>query len=405
MTAHDGESLDDAEATPFPVPRDRLFAMPSVYPRWREQCPVRRVAIRDGKRAWAVTRYDDVREVLNNDHLSANRRDPRFPNLRAGVVTLSSDSNLLHMNPPDHTRYRKMLLPEFTGRRVKALRPTIEQYANDAIDRLLASAKPSDFYEAVALPIPSMTICLLLGVDYREHATFEQLTKRLLKMTTSLADFHASVDKATEFMRGEVDAQAKNPGDGIIARLLERERAGEISHEQVVGFSMLILIGGHEATAKAITLGVISLLNEPDKATAIRNDPSLVSGAVEEALRIHSITDLTAPKLATEDITVGGCPIRAGDGIFPLIGSANHDPDVFPDPETFDPNRDFKGHLTFGAGPHVCIGQNFARVEMEAVFSAVLNRAPTLRLAVPVDQLELDREAIAWGVKALPVTW
>jgi len=168
---------------------------------------------------------------------------------------------------------------------------------------------------------------------------------------------------------------------------------------------MLILIGGHEATAKAITLGMVTLLNEPEQADAIRRDPQLMRGAIEEILRIHSITDLTTPKLATADMTVGGCPVKAGEGLFPLIASANHDPDVFPDPEKFDPSRNFKGHLTFGSGPHVCLGQYLARAEMDAVFSTVLTRVPSMRLAVPVQELELDREAIAWGVKALPVTW
>jgi cytochrome P450 len=390
----------------FPVPRERLFSPPSVYTEWRRQGPLRRVAIRDERRAWAVTRYDDIKAVLNSEHTSANRLDPRFPNLRAGVVTLTPDSNIMHMDPPEHGRYRRMLMSEFTGRRIKAMQPEIQQYADDAVDRLLASEQPVDFYRAVALPIPSQVICLLLGIDYDKHTIFEALTKRLLDMTTSPEEFAAALRETEDFMRDEVEMQRENPRDGVIGKLMvEQVRTGEITQEQLVGFSMLILIGGHEATAKAITLGMVTLLNEPEQADAIRRDPQLMRGAIEEILRIHSITDLTTPKLATADMTVGGCPVKAGEGLFPLIASANHDPDIFPDPETFDPSRSGKGHLTFGSGPHVCLGQYLARAEMEAVFSTVITRVPSMQLAVPVEELELDREAIAWGVKALPVIW
>jgi pentalenic acid synthase len=142
----------------------------------------------------------------------------------------------------------------------------------------------------------------------------------------------------------------------VIGKLLtEGVSTGEITLEQVLGFAMLILIGGHEATATAITLGVISLLNEPEKAEAIRRDPELMPRAIE-------------------DMTVGGCPIRAGEGIISLVALANHEPDVFPDPENFDPSREFEGHLTFGSGQHVCLGQNLERVEMQAVYSTVLQR-------------------------------
>ena len=397
------DSQPDVE--PFPVPRERLFSTPSVYPQWRKEGPVRRVAIREEGWAWAVTRYDDVKAVLNSEHTSANRLDPRFPNLRAGVVTFPN-ANIMHMDAPEHTRYRRMLMPEFSGRRIKAIQSEIKQIADEAVDRLLASDQPADFYQTVALPTPSRVICLLLGIGYENHDVFESLTKQLLDMTTSLEDFRSGVDKAAAFMRAEVEKQRDKPGDGVIGKLIaERVSTGEITQEQVVGFAMLILIGGHEATAKAITLGMVSLLNEPEKADAIRRDPGLMSGAIEEVLRVHTITDLTTPKLAITDMTVGGCPIRAGEGIIPLVASANHDPDVFPDPENFDPSREFKGHLTFGSGSHFCLGQNLARMEMEAVYSTVLRRIPSLRLAVPVEELELDRKAVVWGVKSLPVAW
>jgi cytochrome P450 len=150
---------------------------------------------------------------------------------------------------------------------------------------------------------------------------------------------------------------------------------------------------------------MLTLLTEPEAADRLRRDPTRMPAAVEEILRIHAITDLTTPKLAAADMVVGGCPVAAGDGLFPLVAAANHDPDVFPDPERFDLDRVGRGHLTFGTGVHACLGQNLARAEIEIVLSTVLTRVPSMRLAVPVEDLDLDREAIVWGVRSLPVTW
>lgn len=390
----------------FPVPRDALFEVPRVYEEWRLEGPLKKVRIRDGKEAWAVTTHEAVRDALYAEGTSANRLDPRFPNLRAGVVALSPGTNLLHMDGEDHLRYRRMLAPEFKAKRINAMKPRVQEIVDRALDQLLAADQPADFHTLVSQPIPSQVICLLLGVDYEAHEVFESLTQRLLDMTTTVEQFQAALAEAEEFLRGEVAKQEKNPGDGVIARLLtEQVSIGALTHEQVVGFSMLLLVGGHETTAKMITLGTLSLLNEPAKADAVRADPSLMQGAVEEILRLHAITDLTVPKLAAQDLEIAGCPVRQGDGILPLVGAANHDPSVYPDPTAFIPERGERTHFAFGAGAHLCLGQNLARMEMSTVFSTLLERVPALALAVPASELDVDRKAIVWGVKTLPVTW
>lgn len=390
----------------FPVPRDGLGEVPRIYEGWRREGPVKRVSIRDGKEAWVVTTHEAVREALYNTTTSAKRLDPAFPNLRAGVVALGQDTNLLHMDGEVHLKYRRMLAPDFTAKRIAALKPRVQTLVDDAVDRLLASEQPADFHQIVSTPVPSQTICLLLGVDYANHELFESLTLKLLDMTTTADAFQAALKEVEEFLREEVAKQQKSPGDGVIARLLrEQVSTGDLTHEHVVGFAMLLLIGGFETTAKTITLGVLTLLTEPAKADAIRQDPSLMQGAIEEILRVHAITDLTVPRLAAEDTEIAGCPIRKGEGILPLVGAANHDPSVFENPQEVIPQRGERNHFTFGAGVHMCLGQNLARAELNAVFTTVLNRVPSLRLAVPVSQLDLERNAIVWGAKALPVAW
>ncbi|WP_160573719.1 cytochrome P450 [Actinomadura physcomitrii] len=284
--------------------------------------------------------------------------------------------------------------------------PRIRELVDDAVDRLLDAPRPANLHRLVSRPIPSQVICLLLGIDYAAHELFESLTERLLDMTTSAEAFQEALRDVEDFIRAQVAEQERDPGDGVLGRLLvERVRTGQLTHEQLVGFAMLLLIGGHETTAKMITLGMLTFLTEPEQAERVRLRPDLMPGAIEEILRIHAITDLTVPKLAARDMSVAGCPINAGEGILPLTAAANHDPDVFPDPDRFDPARGDRRHLTFGLGVHACLGQNLARAEMEAVFSALLRRVPSLRLAVPVSELEPDRNAIVWGLKDLPVTW
>lgn len=391
----------------FPLPRPDLAAPPEEYRRWREECPLKQVTIRGGKTAWVTTTHAAAKEALTVKGTSADRLHPDFPNLRAGVVTLQPGTNILHMDGEEHLRLRRMLAPEFTAKRIKELTPRVEALVDEAVDRLLAHGAPADFHELVSQAIPSQTICLLLGLDYSAHGLFEKLTTRLLDMTTTPEQFTAAMSEIEEFLREQVERQQAVPGDGLIARLLEeRVATGELTVEQLVGLSILLLIGGHETTAKMISLGMVTILGSPGGAESLRQgDPKQLNGAVEEILRLHAITDVTTPKVAVEDLTIAGCPVSAGEGIFPSVGAANHDPAVFPDPEVFDPARGSRSHLTFGAGPHTCIGQNLARVELAAVFGIVLQRIPSLRPAVPVADLEIDQTAIVPGVNRLPVAW
>lgn len=401
--------MSEVEVDPrplFPLRRPGPLAVPADYKEWAAAAPIKRVRLRTGRDAVVVTRYEASKGVLMGEQTTASREDPRFPLMRNGVFA-SDNTNLVFMDGEPHHKYRRMLLPEFTPKRLAVIRPQIEAFVEASVDRLASTPQPADFHTVFSTPVPSQMICVLLGVAYEgNHEVFETATRRILSMDSTAEEFSAAAEELGELTTNLVAEQMENPGPGIIGRLITRYvRSGELSVDQLIGFANLMLIGGHETTATMMTWGMYTLLTEPGLADALRADPSLLPGAIEEMLRIHAISDLTMPKLASEDMLVDGSVIKAGEGIIPLALAANHDESVFPNPQTFDPRREGPRHLTFGTGIHACLGQNLARMELEITYSTLLRRMPSLRLAVDVDDLEIDYGSVVWALKSLPVAW
>jgi pentalenic acid synthase len=209
-----------------------------------------------------------------------------------------------------------------------------------------------------------------------------------------------------EYLDGLITQLQAEPRPGLLNSLVAKQLAnGEIDREELVASALLLLVAGHETTASMTSLGVITLLEHPDQLAALRADPSLVPGAVEELLRVLAIADLAGSRIATADIEIDGQVIRAGDGVIVPNSIANRDGSVFEDPDTFDVHRSARHHIAFGYGVHQCLGQNLARLELEVIITALFDRIPTLRLAVPVEELKLRPGTTIQGVNELPVTW
>ncbi len=400
----------DAELPAFPLRREAPFAPPAAYLRWREDEPVKQVRLANGTPAWVLTRHEDVRDMLGNldlTELTADRMNPKFPKLRSGVIGLSTDSNIVFMDEPEHGRMRRMLSPSFTAKKVNAMRPGIQQTVDNVLDQMIAGGSPTDLHRALSMPVPSLVICQLLGTPYEDHELFQTLTGQLLSRATTREDFAAALTQLADYLGDVVETKTKNPSpDDMIGQLIiEHVRPGNLRPKQVVGLSMLMLVAGHETTGNTISMGVLHLLREPDLLEPLRRDPALIPATVEELLRVHSINDLVTLRLAAKDIEIRGCPIKAGEGIIGLGAAANHDPDAFPDPHKVDPSRASRSHLGFGFGVHACIGQNLARAELEIVFTSLLRRVPTLRLATPFEQLSFKHDGFVFGVYELPVAW
>ncbi|EYF01939.1 cytochrome P450 [Chondromyces apiculatus] len=368
----------------FPMRRVCPFAPPPRYAELRARTPIARITLPNGHTAWLLTRHADVRAALGHPRVSSDPTHPGFPEgqMAEGDAEERRAPLLIERDPPQHGRHRRMLIPEFTVRRVDALRPHLQQTADRLLDDMLHEGPPADLVSAFALPLSSLTICHLLGVPYADHAFFEAQARAAL--SSPPAEAEAAFAAVSAYLDGLVTEKERQPTDDMISRLIvEHLRTGALTHAELVGAATLLLMAGHETTANMISLGVVTLLAHPDQLAQLRADWTLTAGTVEEMLRYHSIGDAGAVRVAVDDIEIGGQHIRAGDGIIPLVASANRDPLAFERPEDLDIHRRGRHHLGFGHGIHQCLGQNLARAEIAIAYRTLFERLPTLRLDAP----------------------
>lgn len=383
----------------FPISRGCPFSEPSEYQRLRATDPLTRATLPSGDEVWVVSRYADMRTVLSDPRFSVDATRPGFPRLRADANPPPRRRPFLDTDPPEHGTYRRMLNAEFTVRRVNALRPDIQRVVDQLLDAMVSQGSPADLVPAFALAVPSLVICEMLGVPYDDHEFFESLTRVALSHNTSAEDAGAAVGELMAYLEALFD----RPTDGLTGKLAAGPVAdGTLSRRGAVGMITVLLVAGHETTANMISLGALSLLREPELCQELRESPERMPVVVEELLRFYSVADTVAVRVATADVDLGGHTIKAGDGVVTLGLSANRDGDVFEHADDFDPARSARHHLAFGFGPHQCIGQNLARVELEIAFTRLLTRLPTLEVA---GAPEFRHDALIFGLDSLPVQW
>ncbi|MFE9059455.1 cytochrome P450 [Streptomyces mutabilis] len=352
----------------------------------------------NGVPIWLVTRHEDVRAVLTHPKISANPDNEGFPNVGETMGVPKQDQIpgwFVGLDSPEHDRFRKVLIPEFTVRRVRELRPAVERIVDERIDAMLAGGNTADLVNDFALPVPSLVISSLLGVPPADRDFFESRTRTLVAIRSSTDEQRATATRQLlRYINRLIAIKDKWRGDDLISRLLS---TGQLSHEELSGVLLLLLIAGHETTANNIGLGVVTLLSHPQWAGDER--------AVEELLRLHSVADMVALRVAVDDVEIAGQTIRKGEGIVPLLAAANHDTEVFGCPHAFDPERSERRHVAFGYGVHQCLGQNLVRVEMDVAYRKLFERIPTLELAVPLEELAFKYDGILFGLHELPVRW
>ncbi|MFD7896776.1 cytochrome P450 [Streptomyces sp. NPDC059743] len=381
----------------FPLRRPGRPFPPQEYADFRSTDGLVRSTLPSGVPVWLVTRHEDVRTVLTDPRISSNPSHPGFPRAAKTGGVPSQDQVpgwFVALDPPEHGRFRKTLIPEFTVRRIREMRPAIQRIVDERIDALLAAGDTADLIADFALSVPSLVISDLLGVPHADRDFFEAKTRVLVTLTSTDEQRESATKALMRYLNRLITVKQRRPGDDLISRLLAD---GTISRQELTGVSMLLLIAGHETTANNIGLGVVTLLSNPRWIGDER--------AVEELLRYYSVADLVAFRVAVEDVEIGGQLIRAGEGIVPLVAAANHDGTVFDRPDEFDPERSARSHVAFGYGVHQCLGQNLVRVEMDIAYRTLFARIPTLELAVPVEELSLKYDGVLFGLHELPVRW
>ncbi|MEV1025288.1 cytochrome P450 [Streptomyces sp. NPDC050264] len=388
-------------ATPtISIDRTDPYHPPRSHLQLQSEAPITWVQMADGRQLWVLTRHEDVRAMLGDRRFSSDRRDPRHPS-HTPYVGPDHRQQLIEMDAPDHTRLRRSVVGEFTVQRLAAWRPRIQEIVDEAIDAMLAGPSEVDLVEALSLPVPSKVISELLGVPYADHDFFQENSADFSRRDSTDEEKGKAIGHLKSYLADLVQHKVTSPGNDLLSRQLAS--GADLAEVEALGF--LLLVAGHETTANMISLSVATLLDKREHLSALRDDPQLTVGAVEELLRYFSIAEVGAARLATEDVEIGGSLIRAGEGVLGLTNTANRDPDVFPDPDALDFTRMARNHLAFGFGPHQCLGQNLARIELEIVLATLLRRIPNLRLAMPFEDIPFKEQGPNYGVFELKVAW
>ena len=382
----------------MPLRRDFLDPVSDLAEK-RASEPVSKLSRVFGMNVWLVSGFEQARAVLNDASSYSTDIRSRLGGEGDGQESIGG---LGFTDPPDHTRLRRFLTPEFTGRRLAGLLPRIEQIVTERLDLLAASGNEADLVPEFAFPIPFFVICELLGLPVEDRERFRGLGHARFDVTGGGAGTFGAMNESRDFLMNVVRDQRITPGDGLIGALI-RDHGGELSDLDLAGLADGVFTGGYETSASMLALGTLALLRDPDAFSLIRKDDDAVDGIVDELLRYLSVVQISFPRFARADHDLFGKKVKAGDVVVASLSGANRD-GVFGDlPERFDPRRTRRSHLAFGYGFHRCIGSELARMELRAAFRGLARRFPDLALAVDPAELKFRDLSIVYGIDALPV--
>ncbi|WP_433336480.1 cytochrome P450 [Spirillospora sp. CA-294931] len=372
------------------------------YERLRRECPVARVRLPSGDHAWLVTGYRDNRALFADNTFSrAAATAPGAPRLRAAALETRS---ITVLDPPEHTRVRRLVLHAFTSARVERMRPGITRLAEDLLDAMVKGGRPADLVEAFARPLPIAVISELLGIPEGDRWRFRAWAEDYLGQSRERIERGGARLKA--YFADLVEWRRAAPGDDLFSSLVTMPPQDRLDDEDLIVLGVTLLVAGFETVANEIACATVVLLRHPEQLRRLQDDPGLLPSAVEELLRFTPISVSGGTiRVALGDTELAGTPIRAGEGVLPAIVSADRDPEIFTDPDVLDLGRSPNPHIAFGHGIHRCLGAQLARAELQIAFATLLARLPGLRLAIPFEDLDWRKEGMIRGPRSLPVTW
>jgi cytochrome P450 len=400
---------DDQAVVDYPIPVVGAIEPPPEWEQLRQQCPVAHVRLPSGDQASLLTRYDDVKQVLADPRFTRTAEDAaRVSDSESGGVFNSEMANALPQSGDAHQRWRRMITKWFTAKRMNALRPGIEAMAEQLVDEMVKQGKPADLKASLGFPLPVWVICDLLGVPESDRDRFAYWSDTLLNLTRyEQAEIDTAQAEFVAYMAGHIAAKRVEPGDDLLSELITgTDSAGErMTDRMLVATGMGLLVAGHETTANMIGKMMAMLLSDRSRWEQLLADPSLVRTAVEESLRYDANAGFGMIRYLTEDVEVSDGLLPAGTTAVCSMASANRDEAVFDEAAAMDLTRSPNLHLSFGAGPHSCIGQPLARAELQVVLEVLLRRLPTLELAVAVEELRPVEGLAVGGLREVPVRW
>jgi cytochrome P450 len=368
--------------------------------------PVVLVELPDGSTAWLVGGHEEVRQVIIDQRFS--RALAVAPGRSVQGTEVFAAGSIMGIDPPEHTRLRKLVSTAFTARRVEALRPRAAAIVHQLIDGLLGQPEPADLITHFSLALPVQVICEMLGVPSEDLGQFHGWSDTILSdWQADSGEIMAALVELYNYFARLIEMKRAEPAEDLMTALIAaRDEGDRLSEEELTTLGCTLLIGGHETTANQINLSLLCLLDHPDELAKLRADPDLIPAAVEELLRFVRLgSGLPPARVAKEDVALGHVTIRAGESVLPLFATANRDPSVFSDADQLDVTRDSARHLAFGAGPHHCLGAQLARLELQEAFRGLLARMPGLRLGVPAQELRFKPGMAVHSLCELPVAW
>jgi cytochrome P450 len=380
------------------------------YAQWRQTGPVRPVVLPGGFGGWLVTSYEDARQALTdprlsqaiqppqvNDPIPPQVNDPIPPDIGAAI-----GYHMLAVDPPDHTRLRRLVTAAFTARRIEALRPRIEQITDELLDAM-AGREQVDLIDALAFPLPIQVICELLGIPSQDRDSFRSWSNTLVGGEALRVQLPAAMMALVSYVRALIADRRQHPGDDLLSGLIAvRDQADRLSEDELSSMVFLLLIAGHETTVNLIGNGSYLLLSHRERWERLRADPALLPAAIEEFLRYESPVETATFRITTEAMEIGGVIVPAGEIVVVSLLSANRDEKRFPDAAELRLDRPQNSHMAFGHGIHYCLGAPLARLEAKVAFSKLLARFPGLRLATD-EEPSWRPGLLLRGHQALPV--
>src|SRR4029453_5901305 len=375
------------------------------YEELRADRPVPRVSPPAGFDVWLVTRYEDARAVLADAET--------FSNVDASSSHLMGDKDNLGAPPPpgvmlrhdgdSHSRLRLRLAREFMVKRVAKLEPFIRPLVSEHIDRLAERKGQVDLYREFGLPVPALVISEILGVPEEDRDEFERATALQVDLSLSLEERQAAAIESAGFFVRLVQSKIENPGDDLISRLILEPAESPLDAAELQGIALLLLAAGHDTTANMITLGTYALLKHPEQAAKL-HDAAFMETGVDELIRYLTIVHNGVLRKATRETVIGGQSIRAGEHVAVVLESANRDRDFLGDGDSLDLDRK-SAHLGFGYGPHQCLGQHLARLELRIALTEMFRRLRGLRVATPEEDISFKNDMVVYGIKELMIDW
>ena len=390
----------------FPFSRSRQFDLPTEYAKVSGKCPLP-VTLWNDQRAWLVGKHSEFRAVLVDERFSGEFARSDFPCVTEARHSIDkAEKSFVGMDNPRHDHYRRMLMKEFTAKRMMALQPKIQAITQDLLDDMERMGPPCDLVSALAVEMPALVMCALFGSPYEDHRYIAKLASGRHGLTQSPAEAVKSATDLVEYCRKLIAKKEIEPADDMMSRVIQEFVVpGHLTRDEFADMCSMVLRAGHDTTTNMIGLGTLLLLQHPDQLAMLKSQPELIEGAVDELLRYLSPVQFAPRRVALEDAEIGGVQIKQGDGVFAVPAAANRDPAEFPNPDVLDLSRDASNHLAFGFGIHRCLGQGLARIELQVVFPALFQRFPKLHLAEPFDMIKFKYDSQIYGLHSLIVAW